>query len=521
MDDGREDEGVKISAPRTITHSASRPVETTSASGIKPKLPVAENRKAPPQIKFGPPKGAKKPNGASSDPVGGPATQRAASVEMVSGAAPAASSAATFNSNGNRSRGPSPPISRSPTPAPQVEPRTSSTSFPNAASTIDQPAAPSRAVSITMRSASARPATPPPHADKSQRSISVQPAPPNWEGCAFTTAAPGALPIEREVMPALRTSMLPGATPPPPSSVLPIAAAIPTSPSASSQPGSSTAEATISTAVGVGSPLELGMDVDGANTVASSLQSLLETVPETSAMDNVIPQQPPSPVRRAAHPPPPGSIVVPTDEDISNIQTEKKARKRKGVSLASSHKKQMKTSGKASHTASSNTADAASTSASNGRPLWINNAVSILQTTKLGPEWDLLLSNWLKFEERTQFQEGGLRLGAKRRPLLVANWIQYARNPTFHAEIKNVAAFAADFSAWWQGLQPGWRRANSDDQTPRQAEEWDSIRRPGLNGLLSVVAALFFWGSAVQSTAARSVWLEAAKDVSFVLEQLL
>lgn len=125
---------------------------------------------------------------------------------------------------------------------------------------------------------------------------------------------------------------------------------------------------------------------------------------------------------------------------------------------------------------------------------------------------------WVKFEEDAQFQGDG-RLGARRRPQAIGDWIQRARTPEFRPAIKNVARFAADFSAWWRGLQPEWRRASSN--VGPAGGDWTHIRRSGVNGLLSVVAALFFWGDIVRGTPARAVWLKAMEDVLFVFEQLL
>ena len=49
------------------------------------------------------------------------------------------------------------------------------------------------------------------------------------------------------------------------------------------------------------------------------------------------------------------------------------------------------------------------------------------------------------------------------------------------------------------------------------------IRRPGKNGLLSVLAVLWFWGSAPEVVASSTVtfWGAAVDDVSWVIEQLV
>jgi len=53
------------------------------------------------------------------------------------------------------------------------------------------------------------------------------------------------------------------------------------------------------------------------------------------------------------------------------------------------------------------------------------------------------------------------------------------------------------------------------------SEDWAPFRMPGANGLLSVVAALFFWGLEVhRQGAAVDAWVEALADVSTAFSQL-
>ncbi|KJA13205.1 hypothetical protein HYPSUDRAFT_151852, partial [Hypholoma sublateritium FD-334 SS-4] len=121
-------------------------------------------------------------------------------------------------------------------------------------------------------------------------------------------------------------------------------------------------------------------------------------------------------------------------------------------------------------------------------PAWATTCLELFRSIALGSEWDALLSNWVAFELGLGFQ-GPMKLGMKNRPRIVADWIQRARTPTFRAEIKN---------------------------------DWECLRRPGINGLLSVIAALFFWGCTAQKLPNAGVaWLEAVDDVSYSIAQLL
>ncbi len=176
---------------------------------------------------------------------------------------------------------------------------------------------------------------------------------------------------------------------------------------------------------------------------------------------------------------------------MRGAETQKKAAKRKASIPAGGSAKHRKTARKAKATSSLNADASVSHAQSADSPLWFTNATTLFESSKLESEWDLLLSVWLKFEENASF-DGNARLGAQHRPRVIADWIQRARPATFRPEIKDEQEFSTAFSAWWQNLQPEWRPAKNINDS-QEAEDWDAIRCSGVNGLVSVVAALFFW----------------------------
>ena len=129
------------------------------------------------------------------------------------------------------------------------------------------------------------------------------------------------------------------------------------------------------------------------------------------------------------------------------------------------------------------------------------------------------------FEQKSDYQDNG-RLGAQSRPHIIGNWIQRARLSTYRPDIRSVKDYADNFATWWKSLQPEWR-ANVDSTSAPNNASWEDIRRPGVNGLLSVVTGLFFWGCAIQNMkvgaqpAAKKHWIKYVNDVSFVLSNLV
>lgn len=244
-----------------------------------------------------------------------------------------------------------------------------------------------------------------------------------------------------------------------------------------------------------------------------------------------IPSLSANPAVRTILAPPPGSASVPNISELAANESGKRGSKRKGTAYVAgrSSKRSKAISNKLTSGSSSRTVSIANSQNSSATlvgtenaPEWVTDALKFLQSVALGLEWDALLASWFAFEQGSGF-EGSVRLGTRSRPRVVGEWIKYARTDTFRHEIKNVSSFANEFNTWWASLQPAWRTDDASRVLRRDDGDWECLRRPGLNGLLSILAGLFFWGCAVQkSTAtARSAWLDAVDDVSYSIAQLL
>lgn len=153
-------------------------------------------------------------------------------------------------------------------------------------------------------------------------------------------------------------------------------------------------------------------------------------------------------------------------------------------------------------------------------PKWFLSASSMLRSGQFGDSWLEAISTWEEFEAAEGF-EGSLKLGTSQRPAYVSWWIQRARSQVYRPKITNFDEVAAKFKAWWQSLQPDWR-VTDDGALARGEGSWDALRRPGVNGLLSVMAALFFWAYSVGEENANTAALELAiEDVSWALQELV
>ncbi len=150
----------------------------------------------------------------------------------------------------------------------------------------------------------------------------------------------------------------------------------------------------------------------------------------------------------------------------------------------------------------------------------------MLRSKDLGGGWLDLVSIWSRFEKAAGYMEAGI-LSSEGRPPCVGAWIARARSPRYQPALSrsNLEDLDRSFWRWWTALQPIYRQGLSNDGhvLSQTSGDMEGIRRPGRNGLLSVLAALWFWGSTPQVELSTTLgsWASAVDDVSWVLEELL
>ncbi|KAI0058285.1 hypothetical protein BV25DRAFT_1919485 [Artomyces pyxidatus] len=118
----------------------------------------------------------------------------------------------------------------------------------------------------------------------------------------------------------------------------------------------------------------------------------------------------------------------------------------------------------------------------------------------LGDGWDQCLAAYFEFEMKHGFQKDGPRLGtpASRttRPTAIAQWIKCGRREWVDVNV-DLATVGLEFWSWLRSLVPP-AQVTADGRLLRDAGgTWDDLAKPGVNGILSVVALLAWWGMAL------------------------
>ncbi|KAF7335856.1 hypothetical protein MSAN_02332100 [Mycena sanguinolenta] len=142
----------------------------------------------------------------------------------------------------------------------------------------------------------------------------------------------------------------------------------------------------------------------------------------------------------------------------------------------------------------------------------------------LGPHFHGALNAWTRLEVACKFESPSHKLSTTNRPDEIAKWITGGRGLKQRApRVENPQKFAGQFWAWWNLLQPDWRTKGDDGRwvTERYGEWDDKLLHWGPNGLLSVLAGVYFWGCAVVDMPdMQDEWVRAVEDVSWILEGL-
>ncbi|KAJ7735250.1 hypothetical protein DFH07DRAFT_753953 [Mycena maculata] len=150
-----------------------------------------------------------------------------------------------------------------------------------------------------------------------------------------------------------------------------------------------------------------------------------------------------------------------------------------------------------------------------------------MTTVNLGPHFHAVIEAWIRLEAASRYEQGPTNLPKKGRPDQVTAWISVGRGRrgVERAKVLDCEEYARAWHMWWDFLQPEWTKRGADgkwsvvDGYAGDGREWGKLYQWGVNGALSLIAALYFWGCAArEDVELEAVWEEAVGDVSWMLE---
>ncbi|KAJ7086892.1 hypothetical protein B0H15DRAFT_781927 [Mycena belliarum] len=170
-------------------------------------------------------------------------------------------------------------------------------------------------------------------------------------------------------------------------------------------------------------------------------------------------------------------------------------------------------------------------------PDWFHAVYGEVVGRNLGTLYNAVLEEWVEIERGYEWDmnKGGRGLSKRGRPAEVSAWVSAGRGlrkgPLANGVgpgIRSLAVFDATWWRWWGSLQPEWRskcrgtpgKFERDVYPDSHGDTWSSLRHPGQNGVLSVVASLYWWGKKVTTDGVREdweSWTDAMRDVRWML----
>ncbi|KIM81007.1 hypothetical protein PILCRDRAFT_9053 [Piloderma croceum F 1598] len=160
---------------------------------------------------------------------------------------------------------------------------------------------------------------------------------------------------------------------------------------------------------------------------------------------------------------------------------------------------------------------------------WLQKPLNEISKVDLSPSYNKLLTLLCKLEMSYKWinKTRGFPKITVERPAQLTHWVQDGRRGGTLPLVSNIPLYCKTWWMWWIALQP--ERRNTERPLVRTAygDSWTSLMAPGANGILGVVATLYWWGKAIvgnegeESVTVKEEWLEAVSDVTWMVEGLL
>ncbi|KAJ7702594.1 hypothetical protein B0H16DRAFT_1347527, partial [Mycena metata] len=175
-------------------------------------------------------------------------------------------------------------------------------------------------------------------------------------------------------------------------------------------------------------------------------------------------------------------------------------------------------------------------------PAWFESTYAQISKVQVGGVFNSLLASYTELERCYGWKKGGgnSSLGKKDdRPSQLSQWVGVGRGSrggkmaTDGPEIPSLAIYGTKWWNWWGTLQPEWREAavgkpgrfSRTSYPPKTPENWVKLRLPGPNGMLGVVATLYWWGKKLKEGGGQREdeedWVEAVRDAKWMMNGLL
>ncbi|KAK6996594.1 hypothetical protein R3P38DRAFT_2565172, partial [Favolaschia claudopus] len=169
---------------------------------------------------------------------------------------------------------------------------------------------------------------------------------------------------------------------------------------------------------------------------------------------------------------------------------------------------------------------------------WFESVYPQVAWVPLGDRFNGLLESFTKLERAFGWDNPSRGLPKINRPAQVSAWVTHGRGSRggimregAGPALADAEAFGKQWWAWWGKLQPAWRvpKDGAEGRFVRgefpgvEKDMWSSLRFSGQNGVLSLIACLFWWGRKLtnEQRDGEGDWREAVDDLTWMVNGLL
>ncbi|KAJ7051197.1 hypothetical protein C8F01DRAFT_953691, partial [Mycena amicta] len=136
---------------------------------------------------------------------------------------------------------------------------------------------------------------------------------------------------------------------------------------------------------------------------------------------------------------------------------------------------------------------------------WFSEFYQRLTHTELGHQFDAIINAWIRMEEASLFKSGSDVLPTTGRPSFVAGWLRAKSVKPPKVAAEKVVGLLQALQAWWDTMQPQWRKQGSDGQWYILASyggggtDWGKLFTWGPGGVVGIVGGLYVAGCAIKA----------------------
>ncbi|KAJ7697300.1 hypothetical protein B0H16DRAFT_1706246 [Mycena metata] len=169
-----------------------------------------------------------------------------------------------------------------------------------------------------------------------------------------------------------------------------------------------------------------------------------------------------------------------------------------------------------------------------GAASWFRSVYRQISIEDLGDSFNALLEVFVKLERGYRWQQAPEQLPVDGRLVPITKWVASGCGGRGKGGIMGQGC-GPELGETARSLQPAWRqqeighetrfvRSSYPAATRKSKNNWETLRQPGQNGILSLVAGLYWWGKKAKKEEKQDnleSWAEAVRDLMWMINGLI